>query len=121
MTEEIRAGLEAAERNAAKEIDPGARAMVVAIAVLVLLGSFALPHAGSANGWEVLAFAPDAVTQEIALPSRLFVWFALIFGGLGSILALLTRKWVLAWVTLAGSSVTLVFGMLSIWTRQTLP
>ncbi len=58
MTEEIRAGLEAAERNAAKEIDPGARAMVVAIAVLVLLGSFALPHAGSANGWEVLAFAP---------------------------------------------------------------
>ncbi|MFD3812902.1 hypothetical protein [Rhodococcus sp. NPDC058639] len=121
MTEEIRAGLEAAERNAAKEIDPGARAMVVAIAVLVLLGAFALPHAGSANGWEVLAFAPDAVTQEIALPSRLFVWFALIFGALGSILALLTRKWVLAWVTLAGSSVTLVFGMLSIWTRQTLP
>lgn len=121
MTHEIRADLEAAERRIASEIDPGARAMFVAVAVLVLLGSFALPHAGSANGWDVLSFAPDAVAEEIGLPSRIFVWFALIFGALCSMLALVTRKWVLSWLALAGSAVTIVFGMLSIWSRQTLP
>ncbi|MEU5840455.1 hypothetical protein [Rhodococcus sp. NPDC047139] len=118
---DIRAELAAAERKVASDIDPGARAMFVAIAVLVLLGTFTLPHAGSANGWEVLSFAPDATTEEIGLPSRLFVVFAVIFSGLGSILALLTRKWAMAWVALAGSAVTIVFGMLAIWSRQTLP
>ncbi len=116
-----RAELEAAEREVASVIDPGARAMFVAIAVLVLLGSFALPHAGAVNGWEVLSSAPDAAAEEIGLPSRLFLWFALVFSGLGSILALVTRKWMPAWVALAGSAVTIVFGMLAIWSRQTLP
>lgn len=118
---DTRAELAAAEREVARAIDPGARAMFVAIAVLVLLGSFSLPHAGTANGWEVLALAPDAAAEEIGLPSRLFTWFALVFGGLGSILALVTGKWAIAWIAVAGSAVTTVFGMLSIWSRQTLP
>ncbi len=77
---EARADLEAAERRIAGEIDPGTRAMFVAVAVLVLLGSFSLPHAGAANGWEVLSFASDATAESIALPSRIFTWLALGFG-----------------------------------------
>ncbi len=119
--DEVRADLEAAERKIAGEIDPGARALVVAVGVLVLLGSFSLPHAGAANGWEVLSFAPDATAESIALPSRIFVWLALVFGSIFAIRARATRRWVLAWLALAGSAVSIVFGMLSIWTRQTLP
>ena len=119
--DEVLGDLEQAERKIASEIDPGARAVVVAVGVLLLLGSFSLPHAGDANGWEILSFGQDAVAEDIALPSRIFVWLALVFGGVCSILALLTRKWVLAWLALAGSAVSIVFGMLSIWTRQTLP
>ncbi|MBM4494195.1 hypothetical protein GS436_15535, partial [Rhodococcus hoagii] len=48
-------------------------------------------------------------------------WLALVFGGVFSILALVTRRWVLAWVALAGTAVSTVFGMLAIWSRQTLP
>lgn len=118
---DVRDELRAAEREVASGIDPGARAMFVAIAVLVLLGSLSLPHAGAANGWEVLSGAPDAVAEEIGFPSRLFTWFAVIFGGVGSILALVTRKWAVAWIAVAGSAVTIVFGMLAIWSRQTLP
>ncbi|WP_420753373.1 hypothetical protein [Rhodococcus sp. O3] len=119
--DEVLGDLEQAERKIASEIDPGARAVVVAVGVLILLGSFSLPHAGAANAWEILSFGQDAVAEDIALPSRIFVWLALVFGGVCSILALLTRKWVLAWLALAGSAVSIVFGMLSIWTRQTLP
>lgn len=118
---ETRADLEAAERRIAGEIDPGTRALFVAVAVLVLLGSFSLPHAGAANGWEVLAFAPDAAAETVALPSRVFVWLALVFGACGSILALVTRRWFLAWCAVAGSAVAIIFGMLSVWSRQTLP
>ncbi|WP_226435757.1 MULTISPECIES: Rv2732c family membrane protein [Rhodococcus] len=114
-----RADLEAAERRIANEIDPGVRALFVAVAVLVLLASFSLPHAGSANGWEVLAYAPDARAEAIALPSRVFVWLALVFGGVGSILALVTRRWFIAWGAVAGSAVSIIFGMLSVWSRQT--
>lgn len=48
--EEFRDDLEAVERKIAGEIDPGARAMVVAVSVFVLLLSLVLPHAGSARG-----------------------------------------------------------------------
>ncbi|NLU81428.1 hypothetical protein [Rhodococcus sp. HNM0569] len=114
-----KADLGAAEKKVTGEIDPGARAVVVAVAVLVLLGSIALPHSGAANGWDVLTFAPDAQDESIALPSRLFVGFALAFGVVASMLALVTRRWALAWVALAGTAVSVALGMLAIWSRQT--
>ncbi|MDI9919215.1 hypothetical protein [Rhodococcus sp. IEGM 1379] len=119
--EEYRQDLDAVERKIAGEIDPGARAMVVAVAVLVLVGTLALPHAGAANGWDVLAFNADAESERIALFSRLFVWFVVIFGIGFSMLALVTRRWALAWVALAGSAVASALGMMAVWSRQTIP
>ncbi|MFG1781143.1 hypothetical protein ACGFIU_01770 [Rhodococcus oryzae] len=119
--EQYRKDIDAAERKVAGEIDPGMRAVVVAVAVLVLLLSFMLPHAGSANGWDVLAGDDTAVAESIALPSRIFVWLAMVFGVGVSVLALVTRRWALAWIASAGCAVAFVFGMLAIWSRQTLP
>jgi hypothetical protein len=117
--ESYRADLEAAERRVAGEIDPGARALVVAILVFVLLVSFVLPHTGSARGINVLMGDDTAIGVGIALPSRLFLWFALVFGVGFSMLALLTRRWTLAWIALAGSAVGSALGMLAVWSRQT--
>ena len=119
--EEYQKDFEAAEKKVAGEIDPGMRAVVVAVCVLVLLLSFTLPHTGSVNGWDVLVGDQDAIDEYVKLPSRIFVWLALVFGGVFSILALVTRRWVLAWIALAGTAVSVVFGMLAIWSRQTLP
>ncbi|MGA8543628.1 MAG: hypothetical protein WB785_00005, partial [Mycobacterium sp.] len=52
--DDFRDDIEAAERRIAREIDPGARALVVAILVFVLLASFILPHTGHVRGWDVL-------------------------------------------------------------------
>ena len=48
--EEFKGDIEAAERRVAGEIDPGARALVIAVAVFVLLLTFVLPHTGDAKG-----------------------------------------------------------------------
>lgn len=117
--EEFRGDLEAVERKIAGEIDPGSRAMVVAVAVFVLLLSLILPHAGAARGLDVLAFDAHAQAEHIGLPSRVFEWFVVVFGIGFSSLALVTRRWALAWVAVAGSAVGSVFGVLSIWHRQT--
>ncbi len=111
--------LEAVERKIAGEIDPGYRAMVVAGAVFVLLLTLVLPHTGHTRGMDILLFDHTAVADHIGLPSRVFQWFVLIFGIGFSSLALLTRRWTLAWVAVAGSAVGSVFGVLSIWHRQT--
>lgn len=111
--------IEAAERRVAGEIDPGPRALVVAILVFVLLGSFALPHTGGASGWDVLVGDSAAVRDGVALPSRAFTWLALVFGVGFSMLALLTRRWALASIALAGSGLSCAFGMLAVWSRQT--
>ena len=117
--EAYRADLEAAERRVAGEIEPGARALVVAILVFVLIVTFILPHAGAARGVDVLMGDDAAITAGVALPHRVFCWLALVFGIGFSMLALVTRRWTVAWIALAGSAVGSAIGMLAVWTRQT--
>ena len=117
--EAYRDELEAAERRVAGEIDPGARALVVAILVFVLLVSLLLPHTGDVRGLDVLIGGEKALSAKIALPSRIFCWLALVFGVGMSMLALLTRRWTLAWFALAGTGLSCAAGMLSVWSRQT--
>lgn len=116
---DFKGDLEAAERRVAGEIDPGPRAVAIAIFVFVLLVTLVLPHTGSARGLDVLVGSDAAISNGIALPSRVFTWFALVFSVGFSILALLTRRWALAWIALAGSSVASILGLLSVWSRQT--
>ena len=115
----FRDDIDAAERRIAREIEPGARALVVAILVFVLIGSFVLPHTGDVSGWDVLFSTRGAGKAAIALPSRVFSWLALVFGVGFSMLALLTRRWALAWIALAGSAVACAAGLLAVWSRQT--
>ena len=117
--EAYRADLEAAERRVAGEIDPGARAVVVAILVLVLVVSFILPHTGAARGVDILMGDDAAIAAGVALPHRVFCWLALVFGVGFSMLALLTRRWTVAWIALAGSAVGSAIGLLAVWSRQT--
>jgi hypothetical protein len=115
----FRAEIEAAERRVAREIDPGPRGFVVAILVFVLLVSFILPHTGGVRGWDVLFGSHGAGAAAIALPHRVFTWLALVFGVGFSMLALMTRRWALAWMALAGSSLACAAGLLAVWSRQT--
>lgn len=115
----LRTEIEAAERRVARGIDPGPRGFFVSILVFVLLGSFILPHTGDVRGWDVLFGSHGAGAAAVALPSRVFAWLALVFGVGFSMLALVTRRWALAWVALAGSAIAGAAGMLAIWSRQT--
>jgi hypothetical protein len=117
--DDFRDDIEAAERRIAREIEPGTRALVVAILVFVLLASFILPHTGHVRGWDVLFSTHGSGAAAVGLPSRVFAWLALVFGVGFSMLALLTRRWALAWVALAGSAVASAAGLLAIWSRQT--
>ncbi|BBX97370.1 hypothetical protein AWC15_16290 [Mycobacterium lacus] len=114
-----RTEIEAAERRVAREIDPGVRGFVVAILVFVLLGSFILPHTGHVRGWDALFGTHGAAAAAVALPSRVFAWLALVFGVGFSMLALMTRRWALAWTALVGSATASATGLLAVWSRQT--
>jgi hypothetical protein len=117
--EQFKDDIESVERRVASEIDPGPRAMVVAVLVFVVLLSLVLPHMGSTRGLDVLVGNDIALQEGVSLPSRVFVWLALVFSVGFSMLALLTRRWTLAWVALAGSAVACPAGMLAVWSRQT--
>jgi hypothetical protein len=117
--EAYRTEIEAAERRVAGEIDPGARGIVVAILVFVLVVSLILPHTGSVRGLDVLVADDNAVSAGIALPSRIFTWLSLVFGIGFSMLALTTRRWTLAWIALAGTALASALGLLAVWSRQT--
>ena len=119
--EEFKGDIDAVERRMAREFDPGPRALVIAILVFVVLLSFILPHTGGARGWDVLVGEAAAIDAGVSLPSRVFTWLTLVFSVGFSMLALLTRRWALAWIALAGSAVACALGMLAVWSRQTAP
>ena len=78
--EGFRDEIEAASRKVAREIDPGVRAVFVAVLVLVLAATLILPHCGSVAGYEVLTFSPRAVEERVAVTSRVFMWLVVVFG-----------------------------------------
>ena len=117
--EPFRKDFERAEKKVAGEIEPGIQGVVLAVLIFALLGSFALPHVGEAKGWEVISGSASAQHEAIAFTSEIFLWIALVFGGLLGILTLVTRRWALAWIVSAGTTIGIVFGVLAIWSRQT--
>lgn len=101
-----------------RDVEFGPGVLVAAVAVLVLLLAALLPWtAAGASGWEILRGVPDPPIGS-ALP-RLFAVFAVVFGGLGTALAVTTRRWVVVFVTAAGSAVTSVTGLWAVWSQNT--
>ena len=102
-------------RRVERRTDPSpSAALVVAVAMLSLLGGLLLPWSGPALGWQVLA----GVASIGPLP-RLFTFTSLGFGLVISALALGTRWWGLAWLAAFGCGFSVVHGVWAIWSRQT--
>jgi hypothetical protein len=108
-----------AERRAARSVDLGGRAVVIAVAVFVLIVGQILPWMAGATGFDVLlgTGSGDAVGKASMVP-RLFAATSLVFGVLASALALTTRRWVFTWVGALGGWLASVDGVLAIWSRQ---
>ncbi len=117
-TAALRDEIDSVERAALRTVDPGARAVVIAGAVMVLLIATLLPWIGPASGWEVLRGTTTPGLDVGVLP-RLFAAVALGFGVVLSVLALLSRRWGLVWASALGCAYCVVDGIWAIWSRQT--
>lgn len=108
---ELREEVDAAERHAVRTVEFGRRAMVIAVAVFVLLVGIVLPWIDGYTGWQVL------LGEATAVP-RLFAGTAIGFGVVCSVIALMTRRWVMCWVCAIGGWFASVDGVLAIWSEQ---
>ncbi|GAA0243766.1 membrane protein [Saccharothrix mutabilis subsp. mutabilis] len=108
----LRAEIDGVGRSAAKRFDPGAGAMLIAVAVLAVLVSFVLPWVGEDTGLRVL------LGEAPAMP-KVFSYAVLVAGVLFPAAALAVRRWALAWLSALASFAASVSGVLSIWMTQT--
>ena len=106
--------LKGVTRRVEQRIDPGATALKVSIAMLVLIIALFLPWTGATPGWQVLAGV-----QSFGLLPRLFSLTSLGFGLVAGSLALATRWWGLAWLAAAGGGISVITGVWAVWSRQT--
>ncbi|GAA3434676.1 hypothetical protein [Kutzneria kofuensis] len=106
-----------APRRAFRQIDPGARALVVAVCVMLMLVAALLPWVEGASGWQILfGLAPKGTV--IGLVPILFVVCSTLFGVLISGAALVTRLWALAFASAAGCGFSLIIALLAVWSQQ---
>jgi hypothetical protein len=114
----LRAEIDAVERSMLRQVDPGARAVVIAGAIMVLLLAVTLPWVGEASGWAVVSGSTNPADRVGLLP-RMFGAVAL-GSGIGlSTLALITRRWGLVWASALGCAYCVLDGVWAIWSRQT--
>jgi hypothetical protein len=111
----LRTQIDDVERKAIRTVDLGARAVVIAAAVMVLLVGLLLPWLHGDSGWEVLL---GRVSGRAGTVPRLFAATATGFGVLASMVALVTRRWGMTWICALGGWFACVDGMLAIWSRQ---
>ncbi len=104
--------------SAAKRVDPGAGALLIAVAVFALLIAQLLPWAGEARGWQILLGQIPEGEVVGALP-KMFAVASVVAGVLLSALSLILRRWGLVWFCALGCFVASVSGVLSIWMQQT--
>jgi len=110
----LRRELSMIEARVAREVDPRGRGPFIASAVLILLIALAAPQVDGLRAWNVLAGGHD----EVAALARLFTWFVVVFGIGASALAAWTRRWVLAWIAMAGVTVGTALGVLMYWSQH---
>ncbi|MBC3190889.1 hypothetical protein H7X46_07415 [Pseudonocardia sp. C8] len=113
MTGSKGAGVDGTGRTAVRRIDPGPRAMLIAVCVLAAVSSLLLPWVAGMAGWEVLSGADAG-----PLPT-LFSITLTTFAIACSVTALVTRLWVLAWLSAYGCGFSSVNGVWAIWSQQT--
>ncbi|MGH3717495.1 MAG: Rv2732c family membrane protein [Pseudonocardiaceae bacterium] len=114
----LRSEIDAVERSALRRVDPGLRAAVIAGSIMMLLLAVTLPWVGDASGWDVLRGTANPA-EGVGLLPRLFGDVALGSGVGLSVLALLTRRWGLVWVSALGCTYCVLDGVWAIWSRQT--
>lgn len=114
----LRAQLDQAEGGMLRKIDPGPRAMAIAVCVLVLAICGLLPWVDGAPGWQVLV-DQGAGANKIDILPRVFAIGVFVFGFLGSALSLGLRRWGVAWISTLGCGLVTVLGLVSIWSQQT--
>jgi hypothetical protein len=111
----LRDEIDAVERKAIRTVELGGRAVVISVAVMVLLIGLLLPWLNGASGWQVLL---GQVEGKAGVVPRLFAATATGFGVLGSMIALVTRRWGMTWICALGGWFASVDGMFAIWSRQ---
>lgn len=115
----LRAQMESAERKVAGEFEPSGSLVVGSIAMCAVMVALLLPHTGNVSGLDILFGDDRADGAAVVITSKIFVWLSLVFGVVLSGIALLSRRWIIAVIAGGGCAVGVVFGVLSVWSRNT--
>ncbi|NLU82703.1 hypothetical protein [Rhodococcus sp. HNM0569] len=103
------------ERKVLGEIELGWRGRAVGAVSVVMAAALVLPQLGGLHVWEL----PGA--GNAGLLAVVFTAFALAVGLVASPLAVLVRRWSIAWIAVAGSGVTTALGLFAYWSQHSAP
>ncbi|GAA3529801.1 membrane protein [Amycolatopsis ultiminotia] len=111
MDRELSEEIDEAGRRAARTVELGRRGFTISVLIFVLLVALLLPWAEGHAGWQALAGAAGGIPQLFAATSTGI-------GVLAGAVALVSRRWWVAWCCAAGGWFASVDGLLAIWSQQ---
>ncbi|MFW0787290.1 hypothetical protein AAFP35_22565 [Gordonia sp. CPCC 206044] len=118
--DELVRDLKGIERRVAREIVPGWRTVTVSASVAVLAALSLLPVMPGVSGWQLILHVADGELDRVSSIARGFAVLVLVTS-VFSLLAIIVRRWGLALIALAGACLSAVFGLLGVWSQNTMP
>ncbi|MGV8873221.1 MAG: hypothetical protein ACOH2Q_11900 [Rhodococcus sp. (in: high G+C Gram-positive bacteria)] len=115
-----RSVFDAIERRVVPEVEFGRATPLLIAAIATAALGFALPHTGSAHGYDVLFRTSHAEAESAGALPTLFVVFSVTFTVAVASMARAVRRFRWAGLALAGNGLTTVLAVLAIWSRQSL-
>lgn len=110
--------MRARDRRLGRTLVIGRAYLTSAVLLFLLAGALALPHSEGVRGFDVLFFTDVAQQQQTSLPSHIFVLLYSVGTILFGAIMIMTQKWWAAGIAWGASCVATVYGVLSIWLRQ---
>lgn len=113
---------EAIERRVTGEVETGSTWRVrVTVVISVAAVALFFSHTGRATGWSIYLYTDAARAEAVGPLSMLFVHASAVLCVVGSVAALIARRFPIICAAAAGCAITAILGMWAIWSRQTLP
>lgn len=110
-----------AERTAARDINVTKHVPMLGIGVLLVVLAVFFPHSGDVYGYDVLLDSPKSQVFQTNMPERVYMILAVSGGIFLTIGTIVSRSWIVAWVTWAVVGIGWWYSVFAIWMAQTRP
>lgn len=110
---------EAIEKKVVRQFEPETNRVPLHVCSCLVVLALLMPHSGSESGWTLVARLFGVEQQPLGVLPYISVYLTAGFGIFVTMIAVATRRFIGAFIATCGCALSVVFGVVAVWSLQT--